>query len=80
MINTKKCPICRRPNDTVYWHSDPTDNSIWCYCTGKCQRGYSLYQYCTAAGLSLKEFLKADFAFEEAQSNEVPAMGWPSWF
>jgi hypothetical protein len=82
MINTKKCLICKggKANDCVYWHSDPNDGSIWCYCTGKCQRGYSLYEYCAAAGLSLKEFLKADFTLQEANPTEVQAMGWPSWF
>jgi hypothetical protein len=82
MINTKKCLICKdgKKNDCLFWHNDAHDNSIWVWCTGKCQRGYSLYEYCAAAGLSLKEFLQADFTFEEAKPNEVQSMSWPAWF
>lgn len=45
-----------------------------------CQRGYSIYQYCALAGLSLSEFLKSDFDFQEARPNEVQRMEWPRSF
>jgi 5S rRNA maturation endonuclease (ribonuclease M5) len=50
---------------------------VWC---NKCARGYSIYQYCALAGLSLAEFLKNDFEFEEARNNEVQKMAWPKSF
>lgn len=79
-LNTKKCLICNRPNDTIHYHMDPEDGSIWLWCNGTCQRGYSLYEYTAAAGISLTEFLKHKFEFVEAKSNEVQKMEWPKSF
>ena len=80
-ISTKKCLICNKGlrNNTCHWHSDPDSGDIWVWCT-KCTRGYSIYQYCALAGLTLAEFLKNDFEFEEARSNEVQKMAWPKSF
>jgi hypothetical protein len=80
MISTKKCLVCNkgRKNDTLYWHKDD-QGSIWCWCN-KCDRGYSIHSYCAAAGISLSEFLKGDFSFQESRPNEVRKMDWPSWF
>ena len=70
-VNTKKCLICQRKNDTLHWHIDAETGAIWVWCQGKCQRGYSLYEYCRQAGVSLKELLKGDFDFKESTPNEV---------
>lgn len=82
MIHTKKCLICKggKHNDCLHWHNDPESGAIWVYCVGKCKRGYSIYEYCAKAGLSLRDFLKNDFQFEEARPNEVRKMEWPAWF
>lgn len=79
--STKKCLICNlgKKNDTLYWHIDSDDGSIWCWCN-KCNRGYSIYQYCALAGLSLSEFLTLDFDFIEAKNSEVQKMEWPRSF
>lgn len=81
-INTKKCLICKggKKNDCLHWHIDPETSDIWVWCQGKCQRGYSIYQYVAHAGLKLNEFLKGDFDFVEARPNEVNEMNWPSTF
>jgi 5S rRNA maturation endonuclease (ribonuclease M5) len=82
MINTKKCLICKdgKKNNCLHWHVDPEDGSIWVWCQGKCQRGYSIRDYCWHAGIDLPEFLKGDFDFKEAPPNEVQAMNWPARF
>lgn len=80
MISTKHCLICQRNNATLYWHKDTETDDIWVYCKGKCQRGYSLRQYCYYGGISLVDFLKGDFEFKEATPNEVQVMTWPSKF
>jgi hypothetical protein len=79
-FNNKKCLICKRKNETLYFHEDPETGEIWVWCTGKCQRGYSIYEYCHEAGISLSEFLKTDLNFTEASTNEVKAMDWPRSF
>jgi 5S rRNA maturation endonuclease (ribonuclease M5) len=79
-MNTRKCAICKRPNDTVYWHVDPDTNALWCYCNS-CNRGYSIEQYCHIAGISLAEYLKGDFNITStAINNELNAMEWPKKF
>lgn len=75
-FNHKKCLICNRKNDTLYYHKDADTGEIWIWCQGKCQRGYSLYSYCHQAGLSVKDFLNLKIDFEEAKINEVNAMSW----
>lgn len=80
-LDSKKCLICNKgkKNRVLYWHIDPDTADIWCWCS-KCSRGYSLQQYCTLAGLSLKQFLTLDFDFQEAKDNEVNRMDWPRHF
>lgn len=82
MINTKKCLICKggRKNDCLHWHVDQESGEIWCWCQGKCQRGYSLRSYCYNAGISVPEFLQGDFDFKEAPPMELSVMGWPTRF
>jgi hypothetical protein len=75
-MNTKKCLVCKRSNDTVYWHSDEDTGAIWCWCTGRCQRGYSLREYCHVAGIDLNEFLQGDFDMTKATPNEVSRLDW----
>lgn len=77
-MNTKKCLICKRHNDTLHWHTDAETGNIWVWCNGKCQRGYSLHQYCYIAGADLNDFLKMDFDFTEAAPNEVNRLDWPA--
>lgn len=82
MINTKKCLICKdgRKNNCLHWHTDPDDGSIWVWCQGKCQRGYSIRSYCYHAGIELSEFLKGDFEYKESAPNEVNVQAWPARF
>lgn len=79
-MNNKKCLICKRPNNTLHWHSDSDTGEIWVYCVGKCQRGYSLRSYCHTAGVDLKDFLQGDFDFQEALPNEVSRLEWANSF
>lgn len=78
--DTKHCLICKRSNNTLHWHKDPESGDIWVWCQGKCQRGYSLRQYCYLAEISLPEFLKGNFDFREAPPNEIQVMKWPLKF
>lgn len=79
-MNTKKCLICNRPNDTLHWHTDPDNGDVWVWCNGKCQRGYGLRTYCHLAGIDLNDFLKGDFDFNEAPPNEVNKLDWPQTY
>lgn len=72
------CLICQPKNRTLYWHQNE-DGKIWCYCN-KCDRGYSLEQYCDIAGIDMTEFLTGEFHMQEAKADEVQAMAWPSTF
>ncbi len=76
---SKRCLICKPKNDTLYHHIDPETASIWMYCN-KCDRGYSLHDYCNKAGISLSDYLKNDIQFIEARPNEVNSMEWPRKF
>ena len=76
----KKCHICKRPNDTIHHHEDKETGEMWLYCVGKCQRGYSLREYCYIAGIPLVEYLKGDFDFVEAKPLEVSKLEWPNSF
>lgn len=78
-LNTKRCLVCQANHNTLYWHESEDDGGFWCYCN-KCDKAYSLQGYCALAGLSLAEFLKNDFEFEEAKNNEVQKMAWPKNF
>lgn len=79
-MNSKQCLICKRSNNTLHWHKDTESGNVWCWCNGKCQRGYGLRDYCHTADIDLNEFLKADFDFTEAAPNEVSRLDWPSHF
>lgn len=79
-INTKKCLICKRPNNTLHWHTDPDTNEVWVWCNGRCQRGYSLRSYCYTAGIEVSDFLQGSFDFQEASPNEVSRLDWSSSF
>jgi hypothetical protein len=81
-LSFKKCLICKggRKNDCLYAHKDADTGEIWLWCQGKCKRGYSLYDYCNQAGISLKEFLAMGISFDEAPELEVNAMSWPRSF
>lgn len=72
------CLICQPRNRTLYWHQNE-QGKIWCYCN-KCDRGYSLEQYCEIADIDMTEFLTGNFHMQEAQPNEVTAMAWPHSF
>lgn len=79
----KKCLICKggKKNDCLYWHLDEKTGLPWVWCSGKCQRGYSLEQYCDIAGVDINEFIKNGIDLvKEVPSNEVQAMAWPSTF
>jgi hypothetical protein len=72
------CLICQPKNRTLYWHQND-EGKIWCYCN-KCDRGYSLEQYCDIADIDMTEFLTGEFHMQEAKPDEVQAMAWPSTF
>ena len=78
------CLICQPRNRTLYWHKNPDDHptkpgAIWCYCN-KCDRGYSLEQYCDIADIDMTDFISGDFHMQEAKPDEVTAMAWPHTF
>lgn len=82
------CLICQPRNRTIYWHqtepekmaANPRLDPFWCYCN-KCDRAYSLTQYCETAGIDKEQFIDGgDFVIQEAQPNEVNAMAWPAKF
>ena len=73
------CLICNPRNRTLYWHVDQKTGKPWCYCN-KCDRGYSLEQYCEQADISPDELLTGDFYIEEDKTNEVQAQTWPHSF
>ena len=77
--DNRYCLICKPRNRTIYWHKDKETGEIWCFCN-KCDRGYSLPQYCQMADVNIEDFLKGDFYLEESRPNEVQAMIWPSSF
>lgn len=79
---SKKCYICKggRKNDCIYWHIDEKTKLPWAWCAGKCQRGYSLEQYCQIAGIDLHDFIKGGIEIASENSFEVKAMSWPSSF
>lgn len=79
-ISTKRCLICRRPNDTLHWHSGEDNGLPWVWCNGTCQRAYSIYDYTAMAGISLSDFLRQKFEMKEAMPNEVTRMEWPNYF
>ena len=80
MIDTTRCLICKRKNKSLYWHRDSQSQALWVYCSAVCSRGYSLYQYCANAGISVSDFLKNKIDFKEATPNEVTRMEWPRTF
>ena len=77
-MNSKRCLVCKKSNNTLNWHTDPDTNAVWCWCNGPCARGYSLQSYCHTAGISLTDFLKNDFDFQEAKPLEVTRLDWPT--
>lgn len=86
------CLICQPRNRTLYWHMTEPEkmeeakakgyepDGFWCYCN-KCDRAYSLTQYCDTAGIDKDEFINGGgFEVEEAQADTVNAMAWPHTF
>lgn len=82
MSLNKKCLICKggRKNDCLYWHLDEKTGLPWVWCSGKCQRGYSLQQYCEIAGISVEDLMKDGLEIAKGDSDEINAMAWPSRF
>jgi hypothetical protein len=85
-IGAKKCLVCyadsgKIRNDTLYWHESDSGNGIgyWCWCN-RCERAYTMEEYCAISGISLLEFIKQDFNFKEAAPNEVQKIAWPKSF
>ena len=72
------CLICQPRNRTLYWHQND-EGKIWAWCN-KCDRGYSLEQYCDIADIDMTDFLTGDFHMQEAKPDEVTAMAWPHSF
>lgn len=73
------CLICRPNNRTIYFHQDEKTGAPWLYCN-KCNRGYSLEQYCKIAGVDIEEFIKDGIEITKNQEDEVNVMAWPSNF
>jgi len=86
MISTnplhKKCLICKggRKNDCLYVHLDEKTGLPWIWCSGICQRGYSLQQYCDIAGVDIEDFIAGGIEIVQDVDNEVQAMAWPAKF
>jgi hypothetical protein len=85
-ISTEHCLICFKEtgkfrNKTLYWHESDSGKGCgiftWC---NRCERAYTIEEYCAQAGLSLAEFLKQDFNMVEAAKNEVQKIEWPRDF
>lgn len=78
--DNRVCLICKPRNRTIYFHVDEKTGLPWLWCN-KCNRGYSLQQYCEIADISIEE-LMADGGIEVSDSNnsELNAMAWPSHF
>lgn len=76
--DNRYCLVCLPRNRTIYFHQNE-DGKVWLFCN-KCDRGYSLEQYCEIADIDLTEFLTGDFHMQEAKPDEVQAMAWPSTF
>jgi 5S rRNA maturation endonuclease (ribonuclease M5) len=77
--DNRYCLICNPKNRTIYFHRNEENGKIWLYCN-KCDRGYSLEQYCNIADIDMTEFLTGDFYMQEAEEDTVQAMAWPSSF
>lgn len=85
------CLICQPKNRSIYWHVNDEEqmaaqeakgykpSRLWCYCN-KCDRPYTIEQYCDIAGIDMTEFLSGDFHVQEAKPDEVTAMAWPHSF
>lgn len=76
--DNRYCLICQPRNRTIYFHQNE-DGKIWLYCN-KCDRGYSLSQYCEIADIDMADFMSGDFHMQEAKPDEVTAMAWPHNF
>lgn len=76
MVHHKKCLICKggKKNDCLYWHLDEKTGLPWVWCSGVCQRGYSLTQYCDIAGIDVNEFVKDGIDIVKDQDDEVNAL------
>ena len=81
LFDIKRCLIDPKPRQSIYWHQNPDSKEIWCFCNA-CDRAYSIYSYCNAAGISLKELLTAfkETDFSKTSPDEVRKMEWPEWF
>jgi hypothetical protein len=84
-IRSKQCLICKSKkgsNWSLYWHKNATSNEIWCYCAGKCQRGYSLIEYCYLTGLKPEDLENSkDMVFDNQVTNEeIQDIEFPSGF
>lgn len=77
--DSRFCLICNPKNRTIYFHQNEDNGKIWLYCN-KCDRGYSLEQYCSLAGIEVSDLLSGDIGFYEAKPDEVNAMAWPQTF
>lgn len=78
MKDNRWCLLCKPKNRTIYFHKND-DGSIWLWCS-KCDRGYSLHQYCKLAGVNILEFLEGKFHFQEVRDSEVQVLSWPTSF
>lgn len=73
------CLICQPKNRTIYFHLDEKTGLPWLWCN-KCNRGYSLTQYCAIAGIEVEDFVKDGIDIVQDQEDEVNALSWPSSF
>lgn len=73
------CLICQPKNRTIYFHLDEKSGLPWLWCN-KCDRGYSLQQYCDIAGISVDDFIAGGIEIVKEQDDTVNAMAWPHNF
>jgi DNA primase len=74
------CKKHKHKNACLYWHLNPDTKEIWCWCTGKCQRSYSIYEYCYLTGIKINEIVKGDIPITENENKEIEKIEWPNNF
>jgi len=78
------CMICKKEskhkNSCLYWHKNTTTNEIWVWCSGKCQRAYSIYQYSYITGISITDLLKNNTIITENKNTSIEKIEWPDSF
>lgn len=78
----KKCVLCKQKQDTLYWHLTKAKDNLVVFCSGKCQRLYTIQEYAMYSGLPLKDILKdvKNTDFVDAKTDTILRMPFPNSF